>query len=136
MTYQGVLRKMQTEHRVPIDYYLVFDHDFLNMNQVLNKSISLNFLHFWCTACNSQKKIFANGVCYQCFMQLPEMGEWVIRPELSRAHLDEEHRNLEFEKRVQLQPHIVYLANSSNVKVGVTRKEEVPTRWIAQDADQ
>lgn len=136
MTYQGVLRKMQTEHRVPIDYYLVFDHDFLNMNQVLNKSISINFLHFWCTACNSQKKIFANGVCYQCFMQLPEMGEWVIRPELSRAHLDEEHRNLEFEKRVQLQPHIVYLANSSNVKVGVTRKEEVPTRWIDQGAHE
>ncbi len=136
MTYQGVLRKMQTEHRVPIDYYLVFDHDFLNMNQVLNKSISINFLHFWCTACNSQKKIFANGVWYQCFMQLPEMGEWVIRPELSRAHLDEEHRNLEFEKRVQLQPHIVYLANSSNVKVGVTRKEEVPTRWIDQGAHE
>ena len=39
-----------------------------------------------------------------------------------------------YEKKVQLQPHIVYLANSSNVKVGVTRKQQVPTRWIDQGA--
>jgi len=45
-------------------------------------------------------------------------------------------RDLEYEKRVQLQPHIVYLANSSNVKVGVTRKTQVPTRWIDQGAHE
>ena len=37
---------------------------------------------------------------------------------------------------MQLQPHIVYLANSSNVKVGVTRKSQVPTRWIDQGAHE
>ena len=37
---------------------------------------------------------------------------------------------------MQLQPHIVYLANSSNVKVGVTRKTQVPTRWIDQGAHE
>ena len=46
------------------------------------------------------------------------------------------HRDLDYEKRVQLQPHIVYLANSSNVKVGVTRKTQVPTRWIDQGAQE
>ncbi|MBT8271294.1 MAG: DUF2797 domain-containing protein, partial [Bacteroidia bacterium] len=48
----------------------------------------------------------------------------------------EEDRDLEYEKQVQLQPHIVYLANSSNVKVGVTRKSQVPTRWIDQGAHE
>ena len=43
---------------------------------------------------------------------------------------------MEYEKKVQLQPHIVYLANSSNVKVGVTRKSQVPTRWIDQGAHE
>ena len=38
--------------------------------------------------------------------------------------------------RDRLQPHIVYLANSSNVKVGVTRKAQVPTRWIDQGAHE
>ena len=59
-----------------------------------------------------------------------------MRPELSTAHLNKEDRNLEFEKKVQLQPHIVYLANSSNVKVGVTRRSQVPTRWIDQGAHE
>ncbi|MEP0214386.1 MAG: DUF2797 domain-containing protein, partial [Cellulophaga sp.] len=52
------------------------------------------------------------------------------------AHLDQEDRDLAYEKKVQLQPHIVYLANSSNVKVGVTRKTQVPTRWIDQGAHE
>lgn len=59
-----------------------------------------------------------------------------MKPELSTAHLGKEDRDLEYEKRVQLQPHIVYLANSSNVKVGVTRKTQVPTRWIDQGAHE
>jgi hypothetical protein len=59
-----------------------------------------------------------------------------MRPELSTAHLGQEDRDLSYEKKVQLQPHIVYLANSSNVKVGVTRKTQVPTRWIDQGAHE
>jgi hypothetical protein len=59
-----------------------------------------------------------------------------MRPELSKAHLGQEDRDLEYEKAMQLQPHIVYLANSSNVKVGVTRKQQVPTRWIDQGAHE
>jgi len=50
--------------------------------------------------------------------------------------LDKEDRDLEFEKKMQLQPHIVYLANSSSIKVGVTRKSQVPTRWIDQGAHE
>ena len=59
-----------------------------------------------------------------------------MRPELSTAHLGKEDRDLEYEKKAQLQPHIVYLANSSNIKVGVTRKSQVPTRWIDQGAHE
>jgi hypothetical protein len=59
-----------------------------------------------------------------------------MRPELSKAHLGEEDRDLEYEKKVQLQPHAVYLALSSHLKVGVTRKSQIPTRWIDQGAHQ
>ena len=59
-----------------------------------------------------------------------------MRPELSTAHLGKEDRDLEYEKKMQLQPHVVYLANSSNVKVGVTRKAQLPTRWIDQGAHE
>ena len=62
------------------------------------------------------------------------IGDWIIRPELSTAHLGIEDRDLEFEKKIQLQPHIVYLSLSSHIKVGVTRKEQLITRWIDQGA--
>ena len=35
-----------------------------------------------------------------------------------------------------MKPHVVYLANSSGLKVGITRKTQVPTRWIDQGAIQ
>jgi len=136
MNYEGVLTKMQTENGSPIQYYLIFENDFLNMNQLLDKKISINFLGFQCLNCSLKKKIYRQGYCYDCFFQIPEAAAWIISPEKSKAHLNIEERDLEFEKRVQLQPHVVYLANSSSVKVGVTRKTQIPTRWIDQGAHE
>ncbi|MGW1453801.1 DUF2797 domain-containing protein [Salegentibacter agarivorans] len=136
MRYEGVFRKMRTEITDKVQYYLIFEDDFINMNQILGKKISLNFLRFHCLNCGLQKKIFRQGYCYDCFTSIPQAGDWIMSPELSKAHLDEEDRDLDFEKEAQLQPHVVYLANSSNVKVGVTRKTQIPTRWIDQGAHE
>lgn len=136
MQYKGVLTKMQTEFSSPIQYYLVFENDFLNMNQLLNKKIRFNFINFQCLNCKLDRPKFRQGFCKSCFYDIPQAADWIMRPELSTAHLDKEDRDLEYEKKVQLQPHIVYLANSSNVKVGVTRKNQVPTRWIDQGAHE
>lgn len=134
MMYQGVLTKMQTEFSNPIQYYLVFENSFLNLNQILDKTLEITFEGYQCLECNKKKKIFRQGFCYDCFMSSASAGDWIMKPELSTAHLDIEDRDLDYEKRVQLQPHIVYLALSSEVKVGVTRKTQVPTRWIDQGA--
>lgn len=134
MIYQGVLQKMQTEYLNPIQYYLVFEDNFLNVNQLIGKEITISFKGYQCLNCGKPKKIFRQGCCYDCFMSSATVGDWIMRPELSTAHLDIEDRDLAYEKRVQLQPHIVYLALSSDVKVGVTRKTQVPTRWIDQGA--
>lgn len=136
MQYEGVLTKMQTENGAPIQYYLVFKTDFLHVNQLLDKNITIMFLRYECLNCGLEKKIYRQGFCYDCFYEIPQAADWIMRPELSTAHLDKEDRDLEYEKKVQLQPHIVYLANSSNVKVGVTRKTQVPTRWIDQGAHE
>lgn len=127
---------MQTEIGSPIQYYLTFENDFLNMNQLLDKKISFNFIKYQCLNCGLDKKIFRMGYCYDCFYKVPQVGDWVINPELSKAHLNQEDRDLEFEKKIQLQPHVVYLANSSSVKVGVTRKSQIPARWIDQGAHE
>lgn len=136
MRYEGVLTKMKTELQKEVEYYLVFESDFLHVNQILNKRISLNFLRYQCMNCGLEKKVFAQGFCYDCYSSIPQAGDWIMNPELSTAHLDQEDRDLEYEKQVQLKPHVVYLANSSNVKVGVTRKTQIPTRWIDQGAHE
>jgi len=127
---------MPTENTSPVSYYLDMGDDFLNMNQLIDKQISITFVKYQCLHCGEDKKIFRQGFCYDCFYKMPQTGDWIMRPELSTAHLDIEDRDLEYEKQVQLQPHVVYLANSSNVKVGVTRKSQIPTRWIDQGAHE
>src|SRR5690554_3656291 len=136
MQYQGVLTKMKTEFLNPVQYYLVFENDFINCNQLLEKKIKIKFIGYQCLSCELNLQIFRQGFCKDCFFKIPQAGDWVMRPELSTAHLDKEDRNLTFEKQIQLQPHVVYLANSSNVKVGVTRKSQIPTRWIDQGAHE
>ncbi|MBR9846758.1 MAG: DUF2797 domain-containing protein [Algicola sp.] len=136
MFYQGVLTKMETEFSHPIQYYLILENDFLNMNQLLGKTITLQFVKYQCLKCGLDKPIYRQGFCKADFFDIPQAGDWIMRPELSTAHLGKEDRDLDYEKKVQLQPHIVYLANSSNVKVGVTRKSQVPTRWIDQGAHE
>ena len=43
MLYEGVLNKMKTELNNPIDYYLVFKNNFININQVLDKTIKIEY---------------------------------------------------------------------------------------------
>jgi hypothetical protein len=136
MIYEGTLTKMQTEFANPIQYYLVFENSFLNVNQLLNKELEISFQGYQCLNCGKKKKIFRQGFCYDCFYSSPAVGDWIMKPELSKAHLGIPDRDLAYEEKVQLQPHIVYLALSSEVKVGVTRKTQVPTRWIDQGATQ
>ena len=136
MQYQGVLKKMPTENEDKIQYYLDMGTDFLNMNQLLNKTLELKFVKYECLNCHLERPIYRQGFCKSCFFETARAGDWIMRPELSTAHLGKEDRDLEYEKAMQLQPHIVYLANSSNVKVGVTRKQQVPTRWIDQGAHE
>ena len=125
---------MLTEYTNPIKYYLETKTDFINVNQLLDKNIIIEFENYKCLNCGKNKKIFRQGYCYDCFINSAHVGDWIIKPELSKAHLDIEDRDLDYEKSVQLQPHIVYLAVSSNLKVGVTRKTQIPTRWIDQGA--
>lgn len=135
-TFEGTLTKMETEMGSPIQYYLIFDSNFINVNQLINKDIEITHKGYQCLNCKKAKKIWRQGFCYDCFSTIPAAADWIMNPELSKAHLDIEDRDLEYEKRVQLQPHTVYLALSSEVKVGVTRNTQVPTRWIDQGAVQ
>jgi len=131
----GLLKKMFAESTAPIQYYLNFEEKIISVNQLLGEKIKISFNHYQCMECNRDKEIFAMGCCKNCYFTSPYVGAWIVRPELSTAHLGKADRDLDIETEIQLQPHIVYLANSGGIKVGVTRKSQIPTRWIDQGAE-
>lgn len=134
MIFEGQIRKMITENGNPIRYYLNLKDDYIDVNQQIGKKIKLVHDHYECLHCGSGLVIYRMGYCKNCFFTVPEANENIIRPELSKAHLGIADRDLEWEMAFQLQPHIVYLAVASDLKVGVTRATQIPTRWIDQGA--
>ena len=125
---------MITEFDHPVNYFLDIGNDFLVFISIIDNNITIEFDGYSCLSCGSSQEIYRQGYCKKCFFDLPSTADWVMRPEMSKAHLDIEERDLDYEKKVQLQPHVLYLAYTSEIKVGVTRKSQVPTRWIDQGA--
>lgn len=134
--FKGTLKKMITELNSPIHYFLEMESGYVHVNQCIGKHITISHIGSQCLNCSQELPIFRQGFCKSCFFETPAAGDWIMRPELSKAHLGEADRDLEYEKKMQLQPHILYLALSSHLKVGVTRKSQVPTRWIDQGAHE
>ncbi len=128
------ISKMKVSLDTIIQYELALDET-VKMNDWIGKKIKLTWNgDIFCTSCQIlTKKSFGEGFCYKCFISAPEATECNLRPELCRAHLGE-GRDIEWEEKNHNQPHIVYLAASDKVKVGVTRITQIPTRWIDQGA--
>jgi hypothetical protein len=135
MKLSGMIQKMETEFENPVNYFLPFGDEKVNMNDLLGKTITLTWLNeIKCIGCGkSTKKSFGQGYCYPCFISSPETEECILHPELCLAH-EGIARDMKFAEEHCLQDHFVYLALSSDLKVGVTRQSQVPTRWIDQGA--
>lgn len=97
--FSGVLRKMLTENLNPIGYFLKLEQGFINLNQCLDKKLSIKWINSICLNCNNEKEIFRQGFCKSCFFEIPQTADWVMKPELSQAHLNIEYRDLEYEKK-------------------------------------
>ncbi len=134
MQFKGQILKMSSVLGNPINYYLNLSGDLISMNQLFGKNLHLKHVGYQCVNCGKDEKIYRMGFCKKCFFESPYASDTILKPELSTAHLGIEERDLEVEKEIQLQPHIVYLAYTGDVKVGVTRETQVPTRWIDQGA--
>ncbi len=136
MKAEGRLKKMNTALRgKEVNYTLNLNGEQLLMNDFLGKEIKLSWRgNINCIGCDKKiKKTYSQGYCYDCLLSAPETSPCILRPELCRAHLGE-GRDIEWEEKNHNQPHVVYLSLTGGVKVGVTRKTQIPTRWIDQGA--
>lgn len=135
MQYEGNILKMKSVLTGMVNYTLPIGEEKVDMNALVGKEIRMQFEgRINCISCGKQTKTsFGQGFCYNCLQTAPEASESIMRPELSKAHLGIA-RDMEWAEKHDLIDHFVYLAVSSDIKVGVTRNHQVPTRWIDQGA--
>lgn len=133
----GILRKMKTRLEKPVEYAMRAGETDIPLNDLLGQSLKLEYSGtINCVHCGRKtNKSFNQGYCYPCFQSLAQCDSCIIHPE--KCHFDQGTcREPAWGERFCMQDHIVYLANSSGLKVGITRATQVPTRWIDQGATQ
>ncbi len=140
----GTLRKMRADAAEPVQYSLAdgwfaegeraADHP---LNPHLGTEIELRFIgEINCTACGRKtKKTFGQGFCFPCSRSRAEADICIVRPELCHhGEPDNPCRDEEFAQAQCFRPHYLYCSLTSGVKVGITREQNIPSRWIDQGA--
>jgi hypothetical protein len=136
-TVRGNIRKMKASIATPIAYMLPLGSNELPLNTLLGKTLRLEFIgQITCSGCGQPtKKSFSEGFCYRCFTTLAQCDLCIVKPEL--CHFAKGTcREPQWGLTHCMQPHYVYLANASGLKVGITRANQIPTRWLDQGAVQ
>ncbi|MBV1960214.1 MAG: DUF2797 domain-containing protein [Oleibacter sp.] len=135
--WSGHLEKMRIKPGNPVEYFLVLDKKEVSLNSLLNKQIRLSWAgDIQCHSCGRKtNKSFNQGYCYPCFSKLAECDVCIMSPEKCHYH-EGTCRDPKWGERVCFNDHIVYLANSSGIKVGITRMKNMPSRWLDQGAGQ
>lgn len=148
MEFQGVCHKMHANlanHSVTpnhteqanVEYTFILDRSKVDIPFSLGQSIEISWTgNIYCTSCGKKTpKSYSQGHCFKCFKTKAECDMCIMKPETCHYHMGT-CREEDFAQRVCFQPHIVYLANSSGLKVGITRISQIPTRWLDQGASQ
>lgn len=137
MTTAGDLEKMETHLADPVRYHLPVGQALVDLNALIGAPIAL--LHtgvIHCTACGkTTKQSFSQGFCFRCSQKLAAADLCIVKPELCH-YAAGTCREPDWGERHCMIPHIVYLASSSGLKVGITRHHQIPTRWMDQGASE
>ena len=135
--FSGIIQKMSSKLSSPVQYFLPLSQQDIHLNPLIGKQITLQFTgHIQCLHCGKRiSKSYGQGYCYDHFMSLAQNDACMMSPEKCHFSKGTCRDNL-FAERVCNQGHYVYLSNTSNVKVGITRTTQIPTRWIDQGANE
>jgi len=135
----GALRKMKARllDNSEVHYQLPIGDQLIDLNPLIGKELTLVY-HNEIRCCHCQrktKKSYSQGYCYPCMQKLAQCDMCIMKPET--CHFEQGTcREPEWGEANCFIPHYVYLANTSGLKVGITRHTQIPTRWIDQGATQ
>jgi len=135
----GALRKMtaQLDEQGNVQYQLPVGEQLLPLNDVIGKKLTLTFTgQINCSHCGRKtKKSYSQGFCFPCMQKLAQCDLCIMKPET--CHFEQGTcREPQWGETHCFTEHYVYLANTSGLKVGITRHTQIPTRWIDQGATQ
>ncbi len=133
----GNIEKMVAALGKAVSYALPVGGVLMPLQPFLGKTLRIAYrgvIH--CTACGRKtKKSYSQGHCYPCSQRLASCDLCIMKPET--CHYDQGTcREPGWGEGHCMQPHYVYLANTSGLKVGITRQTQLPTRWIDQGATE
>lgn len=133
----GGVRKMRTRLAETVQYRLPLGDAEMPLNDWLGHKLQLSFRgEIHCIHCDRKtRKSFNQGYCYPCFTRLARCDSCIVKPENCHFFAGTCREPGWGEANCMIE-HIVYLANTSGVKVGITRGSQVPTRWMDQGATQ
>jgi hypothetical protein len=136
-TLTGTLEKMKTELNTPVQYSIPIGNELIALNEYIGQPIKIAFEgKIICQGCaKPTKKSYSQGYCYLCCQRLARCDMCILKPEQCHHHLGT-CREPEWGETHCMIEHAVYLANTSGLKVGITRHSQMPTRWIDQGAQQ
>lgn len=134
---RGALSKMTVRLDDPVQYAFRLGEEEVPVNPLIGKPLRLEYLgEIRCTHCGRRtNKSFNQGYCYPCFKKLPQCDSCIVSPEKCHHELGT-CRDPQWGEQFCMTDHVVYLANSSGIKVGITRASQLPTRWLDQGACQ
>lgn len=129
------VKKMQVSNERDVVEYKLGKENPIIVNELIGKEVEFVFEgQINCINCGRKTKTsFGQGFCFPCFQNAPQAAPCIIRPELCEAHLGK-GRDVQWEETHHNRPHYVYLAVSSDVKVGITNANNIASRWIDQGA--
>lgn len=133
----GNVRKMQSVLDQTVRYSLPLGDTQVELNALIGQSIKLTYAGVInCVACGRKSnKTFNQGYCFPCFRSLAQCDSCIMSPEKCHFH-EGTCREPEWGEQNCMIDHFVYLANTSALKVGITRHSQIPTRWVDQGAVQ
>ena len=114
---EGPLKKMKSRLEDPVSYEIPLGGSSFSVNPLISRDIFIKYTgKIFCIECGRKtNKSLNQGYCYPCFQKLQEFFICLIHPEKCRC-----------DEGDCLQDHIVYLANSSGLKIGITRRRKSP----------
>lgn len=133
----GPLRSLRARAATPVEYLLRAGDKEMPLNALIGAQLEIDWSgRIVCIACGRDTpRSYSQGHCWTCLQTLASCDRCIVKPELCHFAAGT-CREPEWGRRFCMQAHIVYLANSSGLKVGITRETNVPGRWLDQGAAQ